>query len=357
MKIAIDISPLKIGHFLQHRVRGTGFYLESLRKSLEKYFPGNSYTYFTRGEKLSKNLDLAHIPYFEPFFFTLSLTSKIKTVVTVHDLTPLVFPKSFPSGIKGKLKWQIQKHGLRKASHVITDSESSKEDIIKYTGIKPERISVIYLAADPVFKQVSHQPSTISHLRKKYFLPERFALYVGDATWNKNLPRLVEAVKKTDIPLVMVGKALMEKDIDETNPWNQGLVMAQRFTENDKQFIKLGFVETKDLVSLYNLAEFFVMPSIYEGFGLPILEAMNCGCPVITTKEGSLLEVAGKSACYVDAYSIDSIAKGMKELWENENIRLALSKNGLENARKFSWKKTAEETIGVYKKVYENKNN
>lgn len=356
MRIAIDISPIKTGHFLQHRVRGTGFYLENLRKSLEKNFPQNKYNYFTRGENLPKDINLLHIPYFEPFFLTLPFNNKFKTVVTVHDLTPLVFSKEFPSGIKGKVKWQIQKRNLRKADHIITDSESSKKDIVKYAGIKSEKISVVYLAAGEEFASMKYEELGIKELRKKFNLPERFGLYVGDATWNKNLPRLIEAVKKTDIPLVMVGKALVEKDINKNNPWNKDLLQVQRFTENDKQFIKLGFVETENLVSLYNSADFFIMPSLYEGFGLPVLEAMACGCPVITTKEGSLAEVADSAAYFVDGYSTDSIAEGMDEVWNNENLRGALSKKGLENARKFSWKKTAEDTMKVYRSIHENKN-
>src|SRR3990167_1319467 len=115
MKIAIDMSPLKSGHYLQHRVRGTGFYLQNLQASLEKYYPENKYVYFNRGDSLEGDIDVVHYPYFEPFFLTLPLFSKNKTVVTVHDLTPFVFKKNFPVGIKGKIKWQIQKFSLKSA--------------------------------------------------------------------------------------------------------------------------------------------------------------------------------------------------------------------------------------------------
>ena len=191
----------------------------------------------------------------------------------------------------------------------------------------------------------------IRQVRKKYNLPERFVLYVGDVTWNKNLPRLVEAIKKTNIPLVMVGKMLADKDFDKKNLWNRDLKIVQENIKNNNQFLSLGFVSKEELVSLYNMAKVFVMPSLYEGFGLPILEAMRCGCPVITTKAGSLSEVVQDAACYVDSYSIESISSGIKEVFYDENLQRNLSKKGLYQADKFSWKKTISQTINVYETI------
>src|SRR3989344_1629182 len=119
MNIALDMSPLKSGHYLQHRVRGTGFYLQNLQASLEKYYPENKYIYFNRGDSLDGDIDVVHYPYFEPFFLTLPLFSKDKKVVTVHDLTPMVFPKNFKVGLRGKVKWQIQKAALKSANVII----------------------------------------------------------------------------------------------------------------------------------------------------------------------------------------------------------------------------------------------
>ncbi|RJQ37754.1 glycosyltransferase family 1 protein [Candidatus Microgenomates bacterium] len=355
MNIAIDISPLKKGHFLLHRVRGTGFYIENLKNSLLKYYPDNKYLYFTQGEKLPEKVELTHCPYFEPFFITLSLIKKTKTIVTVHDLTPFVFPKNFPAGFKGNLKWQIQKFSLKRADGIITDSECSKKDIIKYAGISSLKISVVYLAAGEEYRKVESSSASwrikAQNLRKKYNLPEKFLLYVGDATWNKNLPRLIEAVNRINLPLVMVGKALSEKNFDKTNPWNQDLIKIQESIKNNSKIIALGFIPTEDLVNIYNLAEVFVMPSLYEGFGLPILEAMSCGCPVITSKEGSLPEIAGDAAVYVDPYDVTNIAAGIKKVFSDKTLKKKLSEIGLEQARKFSWEKTALETLKVYKKA------
>ena len=350
MNIAIDVSPLKNTNLLAHRVRGTGFYIENLKSSLLKYVPENKYTFFVRGEKLPKDIDLVHYPYFEPFFRTLPIIKKYKTVVTVHDLTPLIFPKYFPKGVKGAIKWQIQKLALRQADVIITDSESSKKDIVKLTGISRNKVRVVYLAASEMFKP-NKNTLLLCRIKVKYNLPEKFVLYVGDVTWNKNLPRLVEAVKKINVTLVMAGSALVQNDFDRSNPWNQDLLKVQKMVENDKRIRRLGFVPTEDLVSIYNLATVFAMPSLYEGFGLPILEAMSCGCPVVTTKEGSLKEIVGDAAYFVDAYSIDSIANGTGEVFFSSKVQNGLSEKGLVQAKKFAWKKTAEETTRVYKSV------
>lgn len=350
MKIAIDVSPLKNSKFLQHRVRGTGFYIENLKKALLKYFPDNQYTFFVRGEKLSKNIDLVHYSYFEPFFLTLPFFKKYKTVVTVHDLTTLVFPKEFPSGLKGNIKWNIQKIAIKRSNAIVTDSECSKRDIVRYAGIPDKKIHVVYLAASDTFKKMENT-LILQSIKEKYNLPDKFLLYVGDVTWNKNLPRLIKAIQKIDVPLVMVGKALASREYDHTNPWNQDLVEVQKLAEFDKKIIRLGFVPQEDLVVLYNAATVFAMPSIYEGFGLPVLEAMSCGCPVLTSKEGSLKEIAGDAAYFVNAYSVDSIADGTSEVFFSSKVQKEFSEKGLYQAKKFSWKKTAEETTQVYKNV------
>lgn len=351
MTIGIDISPLKSGHYLQHRVRGTGFYLENLRRSLQKHYPDNKYIFFNRKEKLSQKVDLVHYPYFEPFFLTLPFLPGNKRVVTVHDLTPLVFPQHFKTGLKGKLKWEIQKFLLKNADAIITDSLSSKKDIMKFTGIEDVRINVIYLAAGEQFRKIKISQAEVNSFKKKRGLPEKFVLHVGDVTWNKNLPRLIESVEKINIPLVMVGKALVDKDIDLNNPWNKDLVHVRRKIEGNRKLICLGFISNEDLVFLYNIASIFIMPSLYEGFGLPILEAMSCGCPVVTSREGSIPEVVGEAAIRVNAYDANSIAMGMNRVINSSDLRANLSEKGIMQSKKFTWKKTAEETMRVYKKI------
>lgn len=343
MKVAL-VEPKN----LSHRVRGTGFYIQNLLVSLHKYYPGEDVELV---QKVSNEADVVHYPFFEPFFLTLPISAKTKTVVTVHDLIPLKFPEHFPVGIRGSIKWQIQKRALKRADAIITDSENSKADIIKFAAVDKSKVHAIYLAAGEQFKKAASSKSQISSIREKYNLPEKFALYVGDVTWNKNLPRLITAAKEVNLTLVMVGQVLVKKDFDRRNPWNQDLLKVYRMTENDKRIIKLGFVNNNDLVSLYNMASFLAIPSLYEGFGLPVLEAMNCGCPVVTSRKGSLKEIGGDAVRYVDPYSVKSIADGMREVYFNAEVQKKLSEKGLKQAKKFSWKKTAKETIKIYESL------
>jgi glycosyltransferase involved in cell wall biosynthesis len=348
MNIAIDISPLSTGH----KVRGTGFYLQHLKDALVTDFPEHNYTFFQTGDSLPEDIEVIHYPYFDPFFLTLPLHKKYKTVVTVHDLTPLVFPKHFPAGLKGTLKWQIQRFNLKKADGILTDSKASKLDIIKIVGFPEKKVDVAYLAAGEEFKKYEVSSSKYKILREKYNLPEKFVLYVGDVTWNKNLPRLLEAVRKIDVSLVMVGKSLVSEEFDRSNKWNSDLVEVQRLAKENKKIHLLGFVPTEDLVALYNLATVFVFPSVYEGFGLPILEAMQSGCPVIISREGCMPEVGGDAATYFDGYSTDSLAEKIKRIYSSKQLQKELEEKGFAQARKFSWRKTAEETLKAYEKVF-----
>src|SRR5664279_699600 len=176
MKIAIDITPIK-GELKGHKVRGVGFYLEYLKRSLLKYFPEHEYIFFSKDEKLDTSVDLIHYPYFEPFFITLPFIKKVKTVITVHDLTPLVFPQHFPAGIKGRLRWQIQRYNLQKADGIITDSFSSKKDIVTIGGVKEDKVQVAYLAAADEFHRIENNIKKQA-IKNKYNLPEKFVLYV-----------------------------------------------------------------------------------------------------------------------------------------------------------------------------------
>ena len=350
MRVAIDVSPLRNGHFMQHSVRGTGFYLTNLLSALKKNFPQVEFIEFTRGDSLS-HVDIIHYPYFEPFFRTLPLSYKAPSVVTVHDVTPLRFPDLFPPGIKGKLKWQMQRYALQKASHIITDSEHSKKDIHEIASIPQQKISAIPLAAAAHFKKVQYATDERKKILKKFNLPEKFALYVGDATPNKNLPVLIKAVEISHVPLVMVGKALSADVFDKSHPWNKDLVLVKEKTKNNPLFHILGFLQTNDLVALYNMSSVFVFPSFYEGFGLPVIEAMSCGAPIITTRSSSLPEVGGEAVVYVDENHPKSFADQIDRIVASKETAKALSEKSLIQAKKFSWDITAEKTMKVYQSL------
>lgn len=345
MKVAFDTSPIEKN--LAHKVRGSGFYVKHLKNALEKV-DGISLAQFTDPKSIANDSDLVHFPYFDPFFLTLPLRRPYRTVVTVHDLTPIIFAKHFPAGIKGRIKWNIQKSALKSVNAIITDSESSKEDIIRIVRVSDQKVHVVPLAPAEYFKKLVLSKEEKDTILKKYDLPEQFILYVGDVTWNKNLPNLVRAIKKTKYTLVMIGKALAQSTFDRENPWNQDLVTVEKLITGDARIKKVGYLSDDELVTFYNLASVFIMPSLYEGFGLPILEAMSCGTPVITAKSGSIPEVAKDAALYIDPTDGDSILDGVHKLMQSQKLQNELSEKGLQNAKDFSWKKTAQMTFDVY---------
>lgn len=346
MRIAIDTSPLSSGH----NVRGIGFYVKMIRENIEKFDQKNEYV-FVEDKNFPSDVDLIHYPYFDPFFITLPSSFQTRTIVTVHDLTPLVFSSHFPAGVRGRIKWLIQKSRLRKADSVIADSNSSKKDVEKIIGIPEDKVKTVYLAAAEYFKRLNTE-DLILNTSKKFSLPENFLLYVGDATWNKNLPRLISAVKKTKYKLILVGKVWSHLVNDVSNhPWNKDLKFVLKQIENDEQFIRLGFVSDEDLVKIYNLATALIMPSIYEGFGLPVLEAISCGCPVITTRGGSLPEVAGDAVLYVEPENEKSIIDGIERIFSEPKLREELSRKGLEQAKKFTIQGMIRDLIRTYEEI------
>ena len=339
MKIAFETTAIHSGH----KVRGSGFYVANLKDALLKYVPEHSYVFFNQGDKLVGDIDLVHYTSFDVFFKTIPFIKRHPSVVTVHDLIPIMFPKHFPAGVRGRIKWSINKQVLKNATNaIITDSDSSKNDIVKQLKISNKKVNTIPLASADHFKQILNGDK----LLKKYNLPERFVLYVGDSTWNKNLPNIARSIIKADFPLVIVGKVF--KTTLNYNSWNKDFHEFEKLTAESKLFIKLGFVDSHELIALYNQATALLMPSLYEGFGLPVLEAMSCGCPVITSKCGSLPEVAGDAAIFVDPKNVDEIAKEIRNVVNNQDLRKKLTMKGLKNAKKFSWEKTAHETIKVY---------
>lgn len=349
MQIALDTTPLET----MHLNRGIGWYTKNLIKALRRYEPNNSYTTFTRGEKLSKNVDLVHYPYFDNFFSTLPWRRSLKTVVTIHDLIQIRFMRHFKPGVRGKLAWFKQKIKLKTVQAVIADSEATKKDIISFTSYPAEDIKVVYLAASEDFRLIKDQ-KFLKNIKKKYDIRGDFILYVGDINYNKNIKRLLLAFNKISkefsyVQLFLVGEAFLN-NIPESEEIDQLIAKL----ELHNQVRRLGFVPTEELVGLYNLAKVYVQPSLFEGFGLPVVEAMACGCPVVCTQEGALPEVVGENAIYVDAKDSKSIAAGIaKVLNFSQFERQKMVNNLLKQAKKFSWRKTAHDTVRVYKYVLE----
>ena len=368
MKVAIDISPLKSAH----QFRGVGSYTKRLVEALQLIkVPNFSFQLIEEG-KIPDDCDIVHYPYFDLFFLTLPLRKSKPTVVTIHDVTPLVFPQHFPPGIKGKIKFQIQKLSLKGVKAVITDSKNSKKDIANWLAYPKEKIYVIPLAPGKEFKklEIGNKQSLLLHnwkleIKEKYRLPETFLLYVGDVNYNKNIPGLIRAFKQihtsevsprlwrgpstSEVGLVLVGKAFTDESLIETRKILQ-LIKALNL---NNQIKILGWVSDKDLPMIYNLATVYCQPSFYEGFGLPVLEAMACGCPVVAANTSSLPEVCGKAAVMVNPYDINDIANGLEKVIRETKIRNTLKEKGLVWVKNFSWEKAANQTIKVYQNVYQ----
>jgi glycosyltransferase involved in cell wall biosynthesis len=365
MIIGIDVSPLYTGH----KIRGIGFYVKRLMESLRKLGLKELVIKELENDEDVKrqDYDLLHIPYFNPYFLTIPWPWEISKplVVTIHDLIPVKYPNHYPPGMKAKIRWQIQKILLRQTKLVITDSFSSKYDINNLTGYPLDRIYVVYLAAGENFKELKDGNWKIE-IRDKYNLPHKFCLYVGDVNWNKNIPGLVEACQKIHLPLVIVGKQAVNKNYDKNHPENKDLVWLQKknskfqcsqpLTESvvkNKFCLELtGFVSDDDLIALYNLATVYCQPSFDEGFGLPVLEAMACGCPVVCSNQGSLPEIAGEAAIFVKP-TVNKLAKAIKNVTNSEKLQAELSQKGLVRIQHFSWNKTARETVKIYKMAIE----
>lgn len=343
MKVAIDITPLKTGH----QFRGIGFYTKNLTEALKNLNkPDFSVELIEKG-KIPDDCDLVHYPFFDFFFLTLPLQKIKPTVVTIHDCTPLVFPEHYPPGIKGKVKFLVQKFSLRGVERIMADSENSKNDIVKFLGYPREKIDVVCLAAANKVKKISDE-LLLEKVAKKFKLPQKFVLYVGDVNHNKNLPGLVKACQQVEVKLVLVGKQMVQKDFNQSHPENKSLLELNKLVEGNNDVLRLGFIEENDLSALYNLASVYCQPSFYEGFGLQILEAMTCGCPVVTSNVSSLPEVAGEAALLINPNNIGEISGAIRKVLNDEKLRKKMIEFGFENVKKFSWEKTAKQTIASY---------
>jgi len=330
MRVGIHLGGIVGGH----ETRGIGVNTSELLKTIKEIKNKKiQISEFKPGEKY----DLVHFTVFKPFSFSLPFRKPAKKVVlTIHDLIPLIYPKHYPGGIKGNFIFLIQKLLIKKnVDAIITISETSKKDICRFLGVNPEKIHVIYLAPKKVFKKVENN-NLKQEVKKKYNLPDKFALYVGDVNYNKNIPNLIKAVKLAKTPLVICGK--QAKGIEKENLNHPELRHLKDI--NWSGVLRLGFVPDEDMAVIYNLATVYCQPSYYEGFGLPVLEALACGCPVVASKTQALVEIAEGVATFVDPKDPQDIADGLNSFIKGSKL-----------PREYSWEKTAKETLDLYAKI------
>jgi len=342
---------LRLGFFIPesgHLTRGIGSYAKNLITEFKK----NSEVILeeiSSFDEVSSKMDLIHIPFFDLFFRTLPGNLVKPTVVTIHDVIPLVFPNHYPPGFKGKLRLQFQKHALKNVSSIITDSECSKKDIAKYLNVSSDKIHVTLLAASSDFKVIKDK-KILSKVQNRYKLPERFTLFTGSTNWNKNISTIAEASLAADIEVVFVGKSFEERQNLNNAEMKSFKQFLAKFEFHPSIHI-LGYVPTEDLIPIINLATVMLLPSHYEGFGLPILEAQACGVPVIAGNNSSMLEVAENSAILVDSNNLQQITESIKTIVNDKAVREKLIKAGFKNISRFGWGKCAKETLTIYQNI------
>ena len=289
--------------------------------------------------EIKKNrLDIFHGP---SFVVPILKPKRCKYVTTIHDLSWFYYPESFT--FLNRLFFTLfLPRSINNSDMIIADSYSTKKDIIKFFKVSSEKIKVIYLGIDERFKKSS--ASEVRNILDKYTLPPDFILSIGSLLPRKNVVNILKAFhalkkKGHKEKLVIIGKkAWLYEQIFS--------VIKEYHLEDDVIFT--GYVDDRDLPALYSASELLLFPSLYEGFGLPILEAMACGCPVITSNISSMPEVAGGAAVLVNPKHIDSITQAVDHILLNTGLKDSLIKKGYEQAKKFNWIDTAEKTLQVY---------
>lgn len=367
MRIGIDVRPL-----MNKNYSGVSWYAFNLLKALFELDKENQYLLFYNS---SKKVDLPEfnqdnvkyvsfrypnklfnlslvlfgwpkvdkliggVDYFlVPNLHFISLSNQCKKIMVVHDLSFIRFPEFFSWQMRLWHRLVLRGKILKQADYIIADSKNTKNDLINLLRITENIITVAYLGVDNRFKPVTPDDNRLGQIKLKYNLPDKFILYLGTLEPRKNIESIIEAYdsQNSDYYLLIGGnKGWKTKRIYE---------LAQ---ENDK--IKLlGYIDEKDKPILYNLATCLIYPSYYEGFGLPLLEAMACGCPVIAGNNSSQGEVVGQAGLLVDPYNINEIKQGIELILNNYQLRERLIHQGLERAQSFRWENTAKQILELF---------
>jgi glycosyltransferase involved in cell wall biosynthesis len=323
-------------------------FLSKLKKNIINVLPGFNFPYKNIvlfylnnyfGDRFLNNnkFDILHVTYYHPYF--LNKLKGTPYVITVYDMIPELFTKKF-KGLSGKTI-EYKKKSILNANHIITISENTKRDLINLYNIPKDKIQVIHLG-NP-FEDI--QPHKVKNL------PNKYLLFVGNRGGYKNFINFIESLvpilrKDTDLLVVCAGGG--------------------KFTNNEKQlFSKLKiepqvkhikFKNDNELAFIYKKAHIYILPSLYEGFGLTALEAFSMDCPVVASNVSSIPEVCGDAAIFINPKSEDSIRKGVARVLEDEKLRMNLIKLGFERIKKFTWRKTVKETLRVYERVIKSYN-
>lgn len=289
-------------------------------------------------------IDVFHSPH-----YTMPIIAKCKSVVTFHDMTFFLYPHMHQAYKRLFFKLAIQL-SARRANAIIADSESSRQDVINILNVDPHRVFTVPLGVAPHFRPID-QPAALARIRQKYRLPEQMILYVGVLEPRKNLPTLIRAFKS----LVERGSAYKLVIAGRKGWMYDGLFRTINKLDLVNRVIFTGYVPEEELPLIYHAADLVVYPSVYEGFGLPVLEAMACGVPVITSNVSSMPEIVGNAGILVNPYRPEELAEAMYQILENADRRQHYAQQGLARAKDFSWARTARETLAVYQYAMQSK--
>lgn len=294
------------------------------------------------GEKI----DLLHCtgnttPYFSP----------VPIVQTLHDIIfmdPIPPNDSWYQRFGNQYRRTLVPLVSSRSSAIITVSNYEKERIVSRLGIDERKIEVIYNGINEKHFYVQHDPASMKRVRHDYNLPPNFILFLGNTSGRKNPQGVIEAyliyASKVQTPLPLVTPGLSQKFVTQT-------LRHLNAEYDEKKFVTPGYIRDEDLPFVYAISEVFLFPSLSEGFGMPIVEAMASGTPVITSKISCMPEIAGEAAVLVDPLSPPSIADGLMHVLQDDTLRIEKIQEGFLNARRFSWTATAEKVLGVYEKV------
>ncbi|WP_461207114.1 glycosyltransferase family 4 protein [Clostridium sp. DL1XJH146] len=374
MKIGLDLGPLHsnktgIGFYVYNIVSGLGKSDFEIRAQVISFLKlGNiknelsdldidikidrailPYRVYKRISKIipynnlfKEKVDIHHF-----FSFTVPYKIKGKVIVTVYDMVYKKFPETMEKENLEYLEKNVER-SVKRANIVITISENAKREIIEYTNIDSNKIKVVYPGVDIAPYVTGTDYSKYSQIKNKYNLPDKYLLYLGTLEPRKNISLLIEAFsmyKKSntdDIKLVIAGKkGWMYDDI-----FNK-----VKELNINKEVVFTNYVDESDKPEIYKNSKAFIFPSLYEGFGIPVLEAMASGVPVITSSSSSLPEVAGNAAVLIDPKNVNSIYKAIKNVLNDSKLRREMIIKGKEQCTKFTWQKSVEKLCEIYKEL------
>jgi glycosyltransferase involved in cell wall biosynthesis len=373
MKIAIDALPVKSLH------HGMGTYIYNLTKHFLSFATGHEFVIYKKPEvftdlekdnkpqvhyhNLHKNRnqrilwEYTSLPgllqkeqidiFWGPSNF-LPSRKVCKYVVTIHDLSSFTYAHTYP-WLRRQYYQYIIKQAVKRADLIITDSEFSRQDIINAFSVPEQAVKVIYCGIDDIFQSIELSDKLLQ-IRSKYGLPNEFIFTLGVIEPKKNTDRLIQAYagliqKHHDLPKLVIGGS-------KKYGWKNRKIfeLVDRFKLKDS-VIFTGFIEHVDLPVMYSIAKLFILPSLFEGFGLPVIEAMACGTPVITSNTSSLPEIAGDAAVLINPYDTAEISQAIIKVISDKTLQNEMRAKGLINAKRFSWSASARELLSVFEQV------